>query len=239
LLHTALGRAAKLEAVARNVATVVAPPKVEAGEAECLDEGQIKTVLTALQDHPLNAIVMIALATGMRRGELCALQWRHVQLDTATLEVSRSLEETNDGLRFKEPKSRHGHRSISLPASAIETLKAHRLRQGELRLALGLGRPGPDDLVFCLEDGSPLPPDRLSQRWHRTAVALGLPLVTFHAFRHTHASALLGAGLDIVTISRRLGHGSPGITLGIYAHHFKNTDAAAAAAIEAALGGVG
>jgi integrase len=62
------------------------------------------------------------------------------------------------------------------------------------------------------------------------------PSVTFHAFRHTHASALIAAGLDIVTISRRLGHGSPGITLAIYAHQFKNTDLAAAKAMDAAMG---
>jgi integrase len=179
---------------------------------------------------------MVALGSGMRRGELCALRWRNVDLESATVDVERSLEETNDGLRFKPPKSRHGRRRISLPASAIETLRTHRVRQGELRLALGLGRPGLEELVFSLEDGSPLPPDRLSQRWHRTAMTLNLPPVTFHAFRHTHASALISAGLDIVTISRRLGHGSPGITLGIYAHRFKNTDSAAASAIDAMLG---
>jgi integrase len=132
---------------------------------------------------------------------------------------------------------RHGGRRSSLAAAAVETLRSHRLRQAELRLALGLGRLGPDDLVFAMEDGSPLPPDRLSQQWQQTADALGLPSVTFHAFRHSHASALIAEGLDIVTISHRLGHGSPGITLGIYAHKFKNTDLAAAQAIDAAMSG--
>ena len=151
-----------------------------------------------------------------------AQPWRHVNLDGVVITVGRSLEETNAGLRVKLPKSRYGRRRISLPAATVEALRAHRLRQGELRPALGLGRPGPDDLVFALADGSPLPPDRLSQQWRR--VADSLKPVTFHALRHTHASALIAAGLDIVTISRRLGHGSPGITLGIYAHKFKNTD---------------
>jgi integrase len=236
VLHAALAQAAKLEATARNVASVVTPPKVDAAEIECLDQAQIKAVLVALRDDPLRSIVTIALTTGMRRGELCALQWRQIDLDAATIDVERSLEQTNHGLRVKPPKSRHGRRCISLPVSAIETLRTHRLRQTELRLALGLGRLGPEDLVFCLEDGSPLPPDRLSQQWRRAADRHGLPPVTFHAFRHTHASALIAAGLDIVTVSRRLGHGSPGITLGIYAHKFTNTDTAAAAAIDAAMG---
>lgn len=236
VLHAALARAAKLETVSRNVAGVLSPPKVEAAEVECLDDSQITEVLALLKNHSLYPIVVTALGTGMRRGELCALLWRHVDLEGASVTVERSLEETNGGLRAKQPKSRHGRRRISLPASVVETLRAHKLRQGELRLALGLGRPGPDDLVFCLEDGSPLPPDRLSQQWRRAAVSLKIPAVTFHAFRHSHASALIAAGVDIVTVSRRLGHGSPTITLGIYAHLFKNTDTAAAAAIETALG---
>ena len=90
--------------------------------------------------------------------------------------------------------------------------------------------------MFSREDGTPISPDRLSQLWRRLADSLDLPPVTFHAFRHTHASALIAAGLDILTISRRLGHGSPAITLNIYAHLFSNTDSAAAKAMDAALG---
>lgn len=236
VLHSALARATKLETVSRNVAGILSPPKVEASEVECLTETQIADVLGRLADHPLNPIVTTALGTGMRRGELCALQWKHVDLDRATIDVERSLEETNAGLRVKSTKSRHGRRQITLPSSVVEALRSHRLRQGAVRLALGIGRPGPDELVFGMEDGSPLPPDLLSQRWGRTAGLLGLPQITFHAFRHSHASALIAAGLDIVTISRRLGHSSPVITLGVYAHKFKNTDAGAAKAMDAAMG---
>ena len=236
VLHSALAHATKLEALSRNVAGILSPPKVEAQEVESLTEAQIADVLVLLKDHPLYPIVAVAFGTGMRRGELCALQWRHVDLDRAAIEVEHSMEETNAGLRVKSPKSRHGRRRITLPSSVIETLRTHRLRQIELRLALGLGRLGSDDLVFALEDGSPLPPDRLSQRWRRAVVLLGLPPVTFHAWRHAHASALIAAGLDILTISRRLGHGSPGITLAIYAHKFKNTDSGAAQAMDAAMG---
>lgn len=236
VLHSALARAAKLEMVSRNVASVLAPPKVEAREVECLTEGQIADALLKLEGHQLYSLVVVALGTGMRRGELCAIQWRQVDLEAGVLQVERSLEETNQGLRVKPPKSRYGRRKISLPVSVINVLRAHRVKQSELRLAIGLGRLEPDDLVFSREDGSPLSPDRLSQQWRRVAVSLGLPAVTFHAFRHTHASALVAAGLDILTISRRLGHGSPGITLGIYAHLFSNTDSAAAKAMDAALG---
>jgi integrase len=105
-------------------------------------------------------------------------------------------------------------------------------------LALGAGRLSGDDLVFAKPDGSPISPDRLSAQWRRVTVSMALPAVTFHASRHTDASALIAAGLDIVTVSHRLGHGPPGITLGIFAHLFKDTDTAAAKAMDVAMGKV-
>ena len=100
---------------------------------------------------------------------------------------------------------------------------------------MGLGRPEPDGHVFCELDGSPIAPDLLSQRWRRAADGLEFQRLTFHSLRHAHASALTAAALDVVTVSRRLGHGSPSITLGIYAHRFADTDQAAAQAMDAAL----
>jgi len=117
----------------------------------------------------------------------------------------------------------------------VAVLRDHRRQQLELRLALGAGKPAPDALVFYNEDGLPLSPDNLSRDWRRACKALGLPRVMFHALRHTHVSALIAAGLDIVTISRRIGHGSATTTLNTYAHLFKASDQAAANAIEAAM----
>ena len=172
----------------------------------------------------------------MRRGELCGLTRGALDLDAATVRVECSLEETAAGLRIKPPKTRYGLRTVSLPASTVEALREHYRCQLEQRLLLGLGRPGPDDWVFPLPDGSPYPPDKLSRDWGNVVRDRKLPRVMFHALRHSHASALIAAGLDIVTVSKRLGHGSPAITLGVYAHLFNRTDAAAAQAIERAFG---
>jgi integrase len=109
--------------------------------------------------------------------------------------------------------------------------------QFEQRLALGFGRPGSSDLVFTLPDGSPWGPDYLSRCWRRATLVLGLPQVGLHALRHSHANALIAAGVDPLTISRRLGHGTPAFTLATYGHLFSNTDAAAARAIDGAIGG--
>jgi integrase len=171
----------------------------------------------------------------MRRGEILACRWGDVDLDASTLRVERSLEKTSAGLRFKPPKTRYGRRLIALPANVTYVLRAHRRDSMELRLGLGIGRLGPDDLVFATANGAPLSPDKLSRDWGLAVRALGMSTITFHALRHSHASALIAAGVDVLTISRRLGHGSPGITLGVYGHLFSNTDAAAADAIELAM----
>lgn len=236
VLHRALERGVENETLARNVATIINPPKVEKEEIEILSAEEVAATLGKLQGHDLCSIAAVALATGMRRGELLAVRWSDCDLDgAACVRVARSLEETKAGLRFKPPKSKRSRRTISLPPNAVAVLREHRRKQLEMRLALGLGRPDPDALIFCNPDGSPMSPDDISRDWARACKSLGLPKVTFHALRHTHVSALIAAGLDVIAISRRIGHSSPTVTLNTYGHLFRNTDAAAATAIEAAM----
>lgn len=235
VLHRALQRAVESEVLARNVASIISPPKVEEEEIEILTEDQINTVIDKLLGHPLYEIAVVDLATGMRRGEMLAVRLSDVDLDGATVRIERSLEETGTGLRFKPPKTKHGKRTISLPPNAVAVLREHRRKLLEKRMALGLGKPDGDTLLFGELDGSPRRPDQLSWLWRSACKSLKLPQVSFHALRHTHASALIAAGLDVVLISRRLGHGSPHVTLRVYGHLFKRDDRAAAHAIEAAM----
>ena len=111
--------------------------------------------------------------------------------------------------------------------------REHRKRQIELRLALGQG--GPPTLVFSTIEGEHIKPNSVSRNWLRLITAKGLPRVGFHALRHTHASALINAGVDILTISRRLGHRKASITLDVYGHLIEGADAAAARAMEGVL----
>lgn len=239
VLHRALARAVQNEVLGRNVASAVKPPKVEDEEVEIFEADEVVSVLAKLAGHELGTIANAALASGARRGELLALTWERLNVEAATMSIKRTLEQTGAGLRFKPPKTKRGFREITLPPSAVAVLREHRRRQLELRLQLGLGRPDSDALVFCRADGSPIPPNDLSRDWARVCKALELPRRSFHALRHTHASALISAGHDVVAISRRLGHKSPSTTLRIYAHLFDKVrkDAAAADAIEAAMRG--
>jgi integrase-like protein len=165
VLHRALERGVEAETLARNVAGVIGPPKVEDAEVEILQPDELATLLAGLAGHDLNMLAHTAVGTGMRRGELLALAWPCVDLDKAKVRVERSLEETEAGLRFKPPKNRNSRRTISLPASVIPLLREHRKAQLELRMQLGLGKPPADALVFCKRDGEPLSPDDLSWRW--------------------------------------------------------------------------
>jgi integrase len=237
-LAKALKDAKAVQLIASNPAADIPQPKVRVKKRiEILTAGQPRQVLDALAGHELYSVAALALATGMRRGELLALRWADCDLDKGAVRVERSLEELQDGsLRFKPPKTKAGERTIAIPAMTVQMLREHRVGQLKQRMQLGLGKEPADALVFPALDGSPMSPDRLSWRWRNTCKSLGLPRVGFHALRHTHASALIAAKEDVVKISRRLGHGSPTVTLNVYAHLFETDDSSAALAIARVLG---
>ncbi len=235
VLRTALAHAAKIEIVERNVATVIKPPTAARAEVEILNAEQIAGVLAKLKSHSIFPIVCLALGTGGRRGELMALRWSDLDLDAATVKIERSLEQVKGSICVKAPKTAAGRRTVSLPAFAVEALRDHRRQALELRFAVGAGALPADAPIFGDIDGSWPSPHIITLRWRAAVTRLGLPKITFHALRHSHASALIAAGLDVVSVSKRLGHASPALTLSVYAHLFENKDDEAAGVMDAVL----
>jgi integrase len=208
---------------------------LERKELEILTSEEIADGLKRLEGHSLYPIAALAIGTGARRGEIAALRWSDVDLNGGTVRIERSLEHTATGIRVKAPKTAAGRRTVSLPAFVVKALRDHRRRALELRVSCGLGKLPTDAPVFGDIEGNWPNPYSISDRWRDAVKSRKLPRVTFHALRHSHASALIAAGLDVVAVSRRLGHASPALTLSVYSHLFQNCDDRAAAAIDAAL----
>ena len=237
LLSKALKEGLRHDLVAKNVAALEAPPKVDRDEIAVLNPEQVKTLVERLRGRAMYPRAITSLFTGIRRSELLALRWQDVDLDSAEkrIKIRQALEQTAaHGIRFKTPKTGNGIRDVTLPDIVVEALRDLRRQQLELRIALGLGKLPDDALLFPKLDGSPQSPRTFSKDWAVVAASIGLP-VTFHALRHTHASHLIDAGIDVVKISKRLGHASPLITLQVYAHLFRKRDDKSTAAINAAV----
>ena len=234
LLKRALGHAQKWSTIAVNPVDAVDAPSVPDSEVEILNEDQITQLLKGSEGHELRSLFMFLLGTGARRSEGLALTWEDLDLDRASVTIRASLEHVHKGgMRRKEPKTRAGRRSVTLSPWLVAELRAHRLRQQELRLQLGMGRAPDDAPVFSRWDGSWRTPNSVSTAWSRLAADLGFPEITLHALRHAHVSSLIASGADVVTVSRRIGHADASITLRVYSHLFGNTDQVAADITEA------
>jgi integrase len=241
VLSKALKEGMRHDLVVRNVAASESPPKIDADEITVLDGNQIKALVEKLRGRAMYPRAMTALFTGIRRGELLALRWHHADLDgkNPVLRVREAIEETKaHGLRIKAPKTKNSIRDVTLPDIVVDALRDLKRHQLEQRIALGLGKLPDDALIFPRQNGAPQSPRAFSKAWADVADDIGFPQITFHAFRHTHASHLIDAGIDVVKISRRLGHASPAITLKIYAHLFHARDDKSADAINAAVAAV-
>jgi integrase len=235
VLSKALSEAAKNELVSRNVCKVEAPPKVSSSDMVIVHD--VPSLVDRLRGSRLYVPAMVALFTGARLSEVLALKWGRVDLDRKVAQVREALEQTKaHGIRFKPPKSKAGRRDITLPDILVDVLREHRKTQLELQMRLGAGRLPDDALLFANLEGKPRSPNAISEAWADFAKSIDMPAVTFHALRHTHASQLIDAGVDIVTVAGRLGHAGPNVTLKTYAHLFQKDDGKAAAAINAALG---
>ncbi len=220
-LHKALRAAVRLGLVARNVTEMVEAPRMRHHEMHVLTPEQARRFVEACEGERHAALLVLALTTGMRQGELLALHWKDVNLSGVrgqTLSVRWNMRYRDGVFTFKEPKTRRSRRRIALSRETVEMLRAHRTRQKAERLRAGEVWQE-NDLVFCTEAGTPLSSTGgLRSTFWRVLRRAELPMMRFHDLRHSCATLLLLSNVNPKVVSELLGHASVSITLDIYSH---------------------
>ena len=234
VLHKALKQAEQWQLVSRSAAALVEAPLDAPSEMSTLDPEQVKRLLAAARGDRLEALYVLAVATGMRQGQLLGPRWRDVTLDQGSLAVIGNLQYLPGlGLtiteRQKTAKSRH---RVELGVSTVEALRTHRARQVEERLRAGDAWED-HDLVFPHVLGGPMSRDQLVRHGFNPLLkAADLPRIRFHDLRHTTATLLLGQGIHPKIVSDLLGHSTVAITLDTYSHVTQSMHRAAADALD-------
>jgi integrase len=238
-VHTAVGKALadaeRQDLISRNPARRATPPSATAArspEAKTWTPEQLRTFLNAAAKHHHVTLYRLAAMTGLRRGEICGLRWADVDLEGGRLVVRRSVTAVKGQLVEGDVKTARSRRAVDLDSATVAALKTYRARQLEHRLLVGAGYRD-NDLVFAMPDGSPLNPDAVGRAFTREAEKTRLPRIRFHDLRHSHATHLLAAGVNVKVVSERLGHATVAFTLDTYAHVMPGQQADAAAAVAA------
>jgi integrase len=232
ILSGALKRAVRWRWIATNpIAQAAPPPQPKPNPQPPTAEQAARILNDAWQDPDWAMLVWLTMITGFRRGELCAIRWRHLDLDAGVLTLERSIGQRSGRTWEKDTKT-HQHRRIALDSETLSLLGEHRHRCEERAASIGLALTD-DAFVFSLAvDGSVhLKPDSVSQRYVRLARRLGIS-TTIHKLRHYSATELISAGVDVRTVAGRLGHGGGGTTtLKVYAAWVSESDQRAATSL--------
>ena len=223
LVHKALEDGVKLGMLAINPCNGVQPPKPEDKEMEFLTPEEIHRFLSSAEkaSFPYYYLFRTMLYTGLRRGEALGLTWGNLDLELCTLRVTQTLYRVNREYIMQPPKTRSGRRLITLSPSLALLLREYRTQVEMQRLLLGKPLTH-NDLCFAHPDGSPLDPPTVTHHFLKIARRTGLK-VRLHDLRHTYASIMLAAGVNIKAISQALGHANVSITLNIYSHLLPGT----------------
>jgi integrase len=223
LLHKALDTAVKWNLVARNMCKLVDPPRRQRFEVTPLTLEQIQKLLSAVEGYRLGALFKLALATGMRRGEIMGLKWQDIDFERGKLQVRRVLSRIpskmpGKGYEEAEPKTQKSRRAIIIASFALTSLKEHRASQAEEKKKAGINWQE-HDYVFCTPLGTHLNPTRdVLDQLKVFLKRADLPDIRFHDLRHSAATLLLSLGVHPKVVQEILGHSQISMTLDIYSH---------------------
>ena len=234
-LSKALNDAVRRHLIHRNPCHAVTPPRPTRRELHPPDAEAIRRILEVADRTDYYEVLHTAFYTGLRRGELLALEWRDVNLDMAVVSVNRSVHRARGGYSiFQEPKTAHGRRLVSLTPSSVSLLRATRARQETDALLFGyhVKETSP---VFRYRNGSPILPRGLTAAFSKISRRAGYEGYRLHDARHAHATLMLSQGVHPKIVQERLGHSRIGVTLDTYSHVTPGLQEAAALRFEESL----
>jgi len=216
-ISQALDQAVKLGWVSRNVADAATPPRWKPREMQTWDAEEARRFVAVAHESIYGPIWLLALATGMRKGELLGLRWRDVNAERRVLSIRQTVGTLRGKIEVKPPKTATSRRDVHIPQGVLDALREHRQRQNERRLEFGHIWQD-HDLVFAAATGSPIHPDNLDRDFVRLVKRAGVKRIRIHDVRHSFATLAGQLGIPIKVISESLGHADVSTTLRTYTH---------------------
>jgi integrase len=204
----------------------------QAPEIKAWEVDQLVAFLDAIESHRMAPAYYLAAHTGMRRGEVLGVRWRDIDLDEGRVSVRQALVSVNYEILISDVKTGTSRRTIDIDEDVTQVLRDWRKVRTEERDGI---EPEADDLVFVKADGTSIHPDIFSQLFDRTVAKIDVPSISLHDLRHTHATLLLKAGVNVQVVSERLGHANVAFTMHVYQHVLPGMQAAAADAFSQLL----
>ncbi len=225
LINALLEQALKWELINKNPNSLIKKPKLTKNEADFYTQEELKLLLNALENEPLNHQVPIILTidTGMRREELNGLLWKDIDFETNTVHINKVRIAVGDKILVEDTKTKYSQRIITVSDFTINKLK--KLKESQKRQFEKLNKKWKEDnYVFLNDKCNPYYPDSLSKIFKKILKRYNLRIITFHQLRHTNATLLINSNTDIKTVSKRLGHANISTTLNIYTHVLDKTE---------------
>lgn len=218
-MHRALEIGMRQGVFVQNVADLVDPPRNSQQEMQTLNASQSRIFLEAIHGDRFEALLALAIGTGMRQGELLGLTWDNVDLERGIIYVKRNMQWVDNEPLMQTPKTEKSRRMIFIGSLVRELLTQHLENQQVREAAMADTWERRWNLVFRNTTGRAMHPGTLTHRHFVPALERGqLPRIRFHDLRHTAATLLLEAGINPKVVSEMLGHSSVSITLSLYSH---------------------
>lgn len=224
IINTALKKAIIWGYITNNPNSFIEKPRVRKKEIQCYSPEEVEKLLEVLQNESLKyqAIIYLALDSGIRRGELMGLTWNDIDFDKRTLKINKSVQYTKElGIFEKSTKTETSDRIIYISEKTLSVLKLYRKEQHENKLKLG-SKWEHSKRIFTTNTGGDMHPDTPSQILEKVIKKYNLKRISFHGLRHTSISLQISSGIQTQIISKRAGHSSISTTHSIYSHFFDN-----------------